>query len=164
MASKGKILFIALVALLAFSTLATFYQYYVLQDYVIAAEAECDPETESCFTWICDPEVDGEEWCTGDLAEDTWYYKVMYRNAKNVPNCEPYDEDCDALHCPEGEEGCEIELCTPEVVEEEEMEYECTDPDTFVWPDYFLEAEDEEEEVAADSPEELEADLVTEEN
>ncbi|MCA9360862.1 hypothetical protein KC730_03160 [Candidatus Kaiserbacteria bacterium] len=162
MLNTAKLLFWFLLLFVLFSASATYYRYYVQQDFLVLAEMDCDPETESCFTWICDPEVDGEEYCTGDLAEDTWYYKDIYRNAKYIPNCDPYDEGCPALECIEEEEYCEIVLCTNEIVEEEELDYECTDPETFEWPDYFDEEEDqsvelEVEETMLESEEETEA-------
>jgi len=152
MVNKSKVLFIVLLSFLTLSAAATFYQYYVLENYVIAAEVECDPESEACFLWICDPAIDGEEYCTGDMTEDTWYYKLIYREARNTPYCEPYAENCDALECREGEENCEIVSCTPEIVAEEELDFDCTDPETFVWPDYFLE---DEEEMEPESAEEI---------
>jgi len=94
----------------------------VVRDYIIEAEAPCDPYSESCFVYVCDPEA-GEE-CTGDPEEDTSYYKVIHRNAKNIPLCDPNDEDCEALVCPVGEADCEISLCDPEM----EEDIECSDP------------------------------------
>ncbi|MCA9363583.1 hypothetical protein KC851_04660 [Candidatus Kaiserbacteria bacterium] len=133
----NKIVFVVGVLLIAFSTLATYYKFVILEDFYYYAEIDCDPETETCFTWICDPEVDGEEYCTGDLAEDTWYYKSIERYAYDTLECDPYGENCLTTECADNEEACYITNCTPELVEEYELDYECTDPNTFEWPDYF---------------------------
>ncbi len=123
MDKKSKIFFIVFFLLIAASVAATYYRYIVAHDYVIEAEADCDPYTEVCFTYVCDPEV-GEE-CTGDPLEDTSYYKIISRNAKNIPLCDPEEEGCEALICPEDEEDCEITFCDPATAAEEMI---CTDP------------------------------------
>ena len=125
MDTKSKIFFVAFFIIIAGSVFATYYRYVVLRDYIIEAEADCDPYSESCFIYVCDPEA-GEE-CTGDPEEDTSYYKTIHRNAKNIPLCDPNDEACEALTCPAGEADCEISLCDPEV----EEDIECSDPVTY---------------------------------
>lgn len=118
-----KIFFIVFFLLIAGSVGATYYRYVVAHDYMIQAEADCDPYTETCFTYVCDPEADEE--CTGDPLEDTSYYKLITRNAKNVPLCDPAEESCEALVCPEGEADCVFTLCDPATAEEG---VECSDP------------------------------------
>jgi len=122
MDNKSKIFFAVFFTLIVGSVFATYYRYVMVRDYIIEAEAPCDPYSESCFVYVCDSEA-GEE-CTGDPEEDTSYYKVIHRNAKNIPLCDPNDEDCEALVCPVGEADCEISLCDPEV----EEDIECSDP------------------------------------
>lgn len=123
MDKKSKIFFLVFFLLIAGSVAATYYRYIVARDYIIEAEADCDPYTEACFTYVCDPEA-GEE-CTGDPVEDTSYYKLIHRNAKNIPLCDPAEEGCEALVCPPDEEGCEIVFCDPAIAEEGMV---CTDP------------------------------------
>lgn len=152
MDKKSKIFFIVFFLLITGSVAATYYRYIVERDYIIQAEADCDPYTEACFVYVCDPEA-GEE-CTGDPAEDTSYYKLIERNAKNIPLCDPNDETCDVLTCPEGEEDCAITLCDP-VTAEEGME--CSDPLV-----YTLENPIEEEDAVEEAADETEEGAETE--
>jgi hypothetical protein len=145
---KSKILFAVLAVLIAGSVAATFWRYIVKRDYVIESQADCDPEAENCFVWKCDPvsPEEGEE-CTGLPDKDIWYYKILRRNAKNIPLCDPNDENCEALSCPETESDCEEIFCSPENVKPDE---ECITPEQ-----YLLEnpPEEEEEECAPDDEE-----------
>lgn len=119
--------FIIFGLLIAGSVAFTYYRIMVKKDYVISAEAECDPTIEKCFIYVCDPVEDGDD-CTGDPEEDTWYYKIIKRKAFNIPLCDPNtDEDCEALICPEGEAGCSYELCEEGNVDE----IECNDPEQY---------------------------------
>jgi hypothetical protein len=122
----GKILFIIVGLLIVGSVAVTFWRYMIRRDYIVQAQTDCDPTTENCFIWECDPEstVEGEA-CTGDPELDTWYYKIIHRNAKNIPDCDPNDENCTALVCDPGEKDCAEELCTDENVSEGEF---CSDP------------------------------------
>ncbi|MFZ2299740.1 MAG: hypothetical protein WAW00_01225 [Candidatus Moraniibacteriota bacterium] len=124
MDKKSKIFFIVFFLLIAGSVAVSYYRFIVARDYIIQAEAQCDPYTEACFTYVCDPTA-GEE-CTGDPVEDTSYYKLIYRNAKNIPLCDPNDENCAALTCPEGEAECSFTLCDPATAEADSVV--CNDP------------------------------------
>lgn len=106
---RSKALFVVLGILIAGSMAVTYWRYMVKRDYIIQAQIDCDPETENCLVWKCDPTslVEGEE-CTGVPDNDIWYYKILNRNAKNIPNCDPKDESCTTYQCSEGEPGCEI--------------------------------------------------------
>jgi hypothetical protein len=130
---KSKILLGVLGVFVTLSISATFYKTVILQDFIVYTEIDCDPSTESCFVWVCDPTVDGEDTCTGNPEEDTWYFKIAYRNAMNVPECAPDDEYCAPFQCPtEGEEGCEEVLCSPETLIEYDLGDECTSPTDFI--------------------------------
>lgn len=147
MDTKSKILFIVFALLIAGSVAVSYYRFMVARDYIIQAEAECDPYTEACFVYVCDPapEADGDD-CTGDLEEDTWYYQRIERNAQNIPLCDPNDETCDALTCPAGEAECSYILCDDETVGEGET---CNDPVA-----YTLAHPEEEEEGDAEAGDE----------
>ena len=128
---QGKwfnILFFIIFGLLVAGSVAfTYYRIMIKKDYIISAEAECDPSIEKCFIYVCDPIEDGDD-CTGDPEEDTWYYKIIKRKAFNIPLCDPkIDEDCEALICPEDEENCSYELCE----EGNADEIECNDPEQY---------------------------------
>lgn len=136
------VLFFVIFGLLVFGSVAfTYYRIVMKRDYMISAEAECDPYLEKCFIYVCDPAV---EECTGDPEEDTSYYKIMKRKAFNVPLCDPnIDETCEALICPEGEKDCDYELC-----EEGNADgIECVDPEQYAIDNP---PEEEEEDLSAD--------------
>lgn len=153
MDKKSKIFFLVFFLLIAGSVAATYYRYIVARDYIIEAEADCDPYTEACFTYVCDPEA-GEE-CTGDPTEDTSYYKSINRNAKNIPLCDPAEEGCEALVCPPDEEGCEIIFCDPATAEEGTV---CTDPAAYTLEHPIEEEVTEEAGIEEESDEEGAAD------
>ncbi len=143
---KSKIFFLVLAIFIAGSIGATYWRYVIQKDYIIQAQIDCDPETEKCFVWRCDPlsSEEGEK-CTGDPEKDIWYYKIFRRNAKNIPSCDPSDENCPAYACGEEEKDCAEELCTSENVPEGE---ECNDPERYLFENPPLEeecAEDDEE-------------------
>jgi hypothetical protein len=127
---KSKVLFVIIGLLIVGSVAVTFWRYMMKRDYIIQAQTDCDPTTENCFVWKCDPasSVEGEA-CTGDEESDTWYYKIIRRNAKNIPLCDPNDENCTALVCDPGEKDCSEELCTDDNVPEGES---CNDPEQYL--------------------------------
>ncbi|MFZ2187898.1 MAG: hypothetical protein WAV46_04735 [Candidatus Moraniibacteriota bacterium] len=136
MDKKSKIFFAVFFLLIAGSVAATYYKIMIQRDYIIQAEVDCDPYTETCFVYVCNPEA-GEE-CTGDPAEDTSYYKLIQRNAKNIPSCDPSAEGCDALICPLGEAECALTLCDATTAKDGEV---CNDPAAYA-EDNPLESED----------------------
>lgn len=127
---KSKILFIIIGLLIVGSVAVTFWRYMVKRDYIVQAQTDCDPESEKCFVWECDPAstVEGEA-CTGDPESDIWQYKIVHRNAKNIPLCDPNDENCTALVCGPGEKDCSEELCSENNVPEGET---CNDPEQYL--------------------------------
>lgn len=122
MDNKSKIFFAVFFFLVVGSIVATYHRVFVLRDYMIEAQAPCDPYTESCFVYICDPSA---EECTGDPEADTLYYKNISRNAKNIPLCDVEDESCEALTCPLDEMDCSVTLCDSETATEDTI---CNNP------------------------------------
>lgn len=145
--NKSNIIFFIIFGLLILGSVAfTYYRIMIQKDYLISAEAECDPTVEECFIWECDPESTEEgEACTGDEEEDIWYYKIIKRKAFNIPLCDPNDENCEALICSEGEKDCSYELCE----EGNADEIECNDP-----VQYNIDNPEEEESECAEDDEE----------
>lgn len=129
MDKKSKILIAVIIILILGSVAATYWRIIVKKDYIISAQADCDPLSENCFVWNCDPAVDGEGVCTGEPELDTWYYKIIKRKAANIPICDPNDENCEALVCPEGEADCEEIFCANETKSEEDI---CTNPEQYI--------------------------------
>jgi len=123
MDKKSKIFFIVFGLLIVASVAVTYWRIVIKKDYIIEAQAPCDPATEKCFVWHCDPEsdVDGEK-CTGNVEEDVNNYKIVKRNASRIPLCDPADENCQALVCGKNEPECEYTYCDEETKVEQEVE------------------------------------------
>jgi len=129
MDKKSKILIWIVIILILGSVGATYWRIFVKKDYLISNEVDCDPYSEKCFIWECDPTstVEGEA-CTGDPESDVWYYKIAERKAANIPLCDPAtDETCLPFVCEENEIGCSETLCE----EGNADEIACVDPVQF---------------------------------
>jgi len=153
MDKKNKIFFAVFFTLIVAVVAITFTKYFVAKDYYIEAEADCDPYTEKCFIWECDPEATDEaEKCTGDQENDISYYKIVQKKANLIPLCDPNDEDCDALSCSPGMD-CEETLCDESAIEEGQQ---CNDPEKYTQENPVEEecAEDDEECPSAEEEEE----------
>lgn len=119
MDTKTKIFWWTMGVLILASFGATFYRYMIKKDYIVQAQVDCDPYSEACFVWNCDPGSDEEgEVCTGDPEEDTWYFKVINKNASYISSCDASDENCEVLVCAQNEPDCEFVFCTLENMEE----------------------------------------------
>lgn len=145
MDKKSKILFLVFFLVLAGSIFLTYYRYMVVKDYVIETQVSCDPMVESCFIYVCDPENDEE--CTGDLEQDTSYYKLLHRNAKNMPLCDPAEADCPVAVCRPGEVDCQVTLCDPAAGED----IECSDPEAYQMEHLLREESDEDSTVFSEN-------------
>ena len=92
--------------LLILSIASAYYKFQVSEDYVVESRVACDPLQESCFVWRCEPESESE--CTGNPAEEIFYYKIANKNVQNISCNEP--GECD-FACQQGEQACEEILC-----------------------------------------------------
>jgi hypothetical protein len=128
MDTKSKILLVALLLLIVGSVGTAYYRYMVVRDYVVEMQTDCDPMSEACFIYVCDPEV---EECSGNPEEDTWYYKMFRRNAANIPICDPSEEGCEAYVCAEEEQDCEVILCDETTLAEFDAGDACSDPEAY---------------------------------
>ncbi len=124
----GRIFFLVFLLLIIGSVAVTYYRIMIKKDYVVETQNDCDPYTEACFVWECNPESDVEgEACTGDPENDIWYYKINKRNASRIPLCDPNaDENCQPWTCEPGEAKCEEILCDEKTAAEQEVS--CNDP------------------------------------
>lgn len=123
---KSKILLLVFILFIIGAVAITYWRTFIRRDYIIEAQIDCDPASEACFIWQCDPGSTEEgEACTGDPEKDIWYYKIIKKNASQIPVCDPNSEECSPLSCEENEKDCEMTLCTPENVKEGET---CNDP------------------------------------
>jgi len=116
---KSKIFFIVFFAAALTAAGISFYKYFILKDYYITAEAECDPETEKCFIYECNPEEDSE--CPEDPNERISYYKLVEKKAFAVSLCDSNSPDCQPFACQEGEDCKEI-LCDEKTAKTEGAE------------------------------------------
>lgn len=148
MDKKSAIFLTVFVSLLVISVGITFIRIYVQKDYIIQNQIDCDPYTEKCFIWECDPESTEEgEACTGDPENDIWYYAVAQRNANMIADCDPNDENCLPFECLEGEKNCSVTFCDETTKEEQGVE--CNDP-----VQYSIDNPEEEESECAEDDEE----------
>ncbi len=124
---KSKIIIIIFGLLIVGAVALTYWRIMIKKDYIIEAQTDCDPYTQSCFIWKCDPNSNVEgEGCTGDAENDIWYYNIVKRNASRIPLCDLKDENCQALVCGENEPECEQIFCNDE--NKKEQGVECNDP------------------------------------
>lgn len=119
---KTKILYWVSIASFAIGVLVSFYFFVLKGDFYVSASAPCDPETESCYYWVCEPDY----WfdCTGDPEEDIYIYKMIRKKEADFEACDPvleqegfFSELIDEQECPaptcEAGENCEVIYCDP---------------------------------------------------
>lgn len=128
MDKKSKIFILVFFLIIVVSVGITYWRIMVKRDYIVEAQTDCDPYSEACFVWKCDPNSTVEdEACTGAPEKDIWYYKIVRRNAGRIPLCDPNtDENCQALVCGENEPQCEEILCNDK--NKVSQGVECNDP------------------------------------
>ncbi|MEI6528515.1 MAG: hypothetical protein WCO10_02465 [bacterium] len=110
----NKIFYTVFILLLIGSVVATFVRIVVLKDYQIVAETSCDPTTEKCFVYECDPVSDTS--CSANPAERISYYKMISKKAATIAACEATADKVgcgEELSCIEGENNCAYTLCDP---------------------------------------------------
>lgn len=122
MDKKSKYLLWVFFVIVIIVAAISFRKYFILKDYLIKAQADCDPATEKCFMITCDPTTDDQ--CPKDPAEQTSYYKYVEKKASTIPSCDPNSPDCPALECTDKEDCKEI-LCDDSTKNEDET---CNDP------------------------------------
>lgn len=120
---KSKILVTLIFLLIGGVLFFMYYKIFVARDYIVQSEVDCDPYTEACFIYTCNPD---EEECKGNLLEDTYYYKIMRRHAAYVPQCSLESETC-SFECAVDEIECEYEWCDVST----ESESVCSDPERY---------------------------------
>lgn len=111
MEKKQKYLAAILIGFFLFSILAKYYHFIVERDFMVTSTVSCNPSIENCFIYEC---IDGE-------ACDEAPYKYIEKNARNAPECNPYtEESCPELFCEPEEVGCEVTLCSEDILEDGE--------------------------------------------
>lgn len=134
-----RLFFISFFVIIGVVVIVTFFRYFIWQDYYVKAETDCDPATEKCFIYTCDPET--EEDCPEDEAERISYYKYILKKAYSFSSCDSESsDDCPPPVCSPGDDCREI-LCDENTVGEDE---ECNDPEKYLEEQAQLEEESEE--------------------
>lgn len=109
--------------LIAGSIIITYWRIVVKRDYIIENKIDCDPYSEACFVWKCNPDSEDETKCSGDLEKDIWHYKIIKKKAANVPLCNPAkEENCNPWFCAANEKDCLEILCDEETKVEQGVE------------------------------------------
>lgn len=98
--------------LILLSSAILFYRIFILKDYIITAQSQCNPNLETCFVIDC---TEGDLECEGP----TYYRNIKVRAVDTTcgledPRC-LYD-----FACSEESGNCEIEYCDDSNVLEEE--------------------------------------------
>ncbi len=118
MDKKSKIFFAIFFSVAFIVIVISFFKFFILKDYYIKSEVDCDPETEKCFIYECDPAEDSE--CSENLDERISYYKLIEKKANTLPLCDSNDIDCPAITCQAGED-CQEFLCDESTKTEDEQ-------------------------------------------
>ena len=85
---------------------------------------ECDPAKESCFVSACDL---AEEECSSDPNEDTSFYKIYEKSARDLPACDSL-ETCGEMRC-DSTNGCIEYTCNEDL--SLEIGDECSNPEDY---------------------------------
>lgn len=133
MDKKSKIFFSIFFFAIFVVAVIAFEKFYILKDYYIKTEVDCDPAAEKCFIYECDPTDDGE--CPENPTERISYYKLIEKKASAIPLCDPSDTECPPLACLAGE-ACQETLCDEATKTEDEV---CSDPIEYLMDQVQLE-------------------------
>ena len=111
MDKKSKILLWVFFSLILVSIALSFYRYMIKKDYVISAEAACDPKAQKCYVRNCEEDKEGTGCDTLTEGQKSYYYTMIERNYRNI-DCQSGDKRCtEVLPCQEGERDCREVLC-----------------------------------------------------
>lgn len=107
--------YIVLAVIVAFvGLLFTVNTFFYTLNFDVVQEIECEPETESCFVWRCDPSS-ADEGCTGIPEQDVEYYKYVKTKARYIPECDIANkESCPDLECRQSDKNCSVRYCKSE--------------------------------------------------
>lgn len=105
--SKNNLFWFVFILLLISAISFSYYRIFIQEDFYIVSEVYCDPEIESCFEYtpedLCEDDIE----CIDDLLPEDYFYKIIYKKAYSVEECNPTlleeDEYCPDLECEEGE-------------------------------------------------------------
>ncbi len=112
---KKYILLYTILPLLILTVASACYRFVVVQDYTVAYEIDCDPQTSSCFVG-CEDEDPAFGECNSE-----YYFAEVQRYAPDLLKlCGEDITDCvEATFCQVGENECSVTFC------EESSEVKC---------------------------------------
>ena len=103
MDKASKIFLSIFFALVGMVIVISFVKFFILEDYLVRVQADCDPQTQSCFVTKCDPSTDTT--CSKDPAQQTSYYKIieikaasLAKGESEITSCADH-ENCQELFC-----------------------------------------------------------------
>lgn len=105
MGFKKRFLLYTLVPLFVFFITVSYYRFFVIHDYVISYESECDPNKYDCF-----------KKCADDACTSQTYYKVVEKYAPIILHeCGATVEDCSFAKVCTKQNGnlCVVTYCDP---------------------------------------------------
>ncbi len=114
MERKSKLLLWIFFFIICAMVLILFFKTVVFRDYLLRVQVTCNPAQEICFTHVCDPSF---EECSGQIDQDTVYYKFIEKKAIQMPNCIQGETGCFEPSCSDDEYGCVETLCTDVTVQ-----------------------------------------------
>lgn len=107
-----------LIVLILLISIFSYYRFFIINDYIIKYEAECDFTTKNCFIG-----------CEDDACTQQYYYFYIQKHAddlyqqcgEDITNCEtsnfclPSDRECSINYCNTEADGNLCEMITEEI-------------------------------------------------
>lgn len=121
--SGNKLVLIILGFSLFVAVFFSFYRYYVKNNFLTFGKAPCNPTINRCFVHICE---DWDSRCS-KYPDNTFFYKVIIRNQKNLLSC--IGQNCLLDECAENEDECDEFFCSEENLAEFELDDVCSNDD-----------------------------------
>lgn len=102
---KKYILLYTILPLLFVATISLAYRFFILHDYEVSYEIECEPSTNSCYVG-----------CEDEECLDNYFYSLVNRRSSVLYEiCGKDIIDCDgANYCVPGEKECQVNYCPVE--------------------------------------------------
>lgn len=118
--SGGRSLIILVVLSIIVTGVLSVYRFYFKKDYLLFIKEPCDPQKEACFVHECDLD---DTRCS-QLPDNKFYYKILYKLERNIPECS--GDQCPEMECGQGEAGCSIYFCSDATLKEFDLSDSCS--------------------------------------
>ena len=107
---KSKILLMILVLAFVIVIIASYYNIFIRNEYMVTKQIPCDPEVNSCFVSDCES--------NDSTCDQTTTYMKISAPSKYAGS------DYDNFSCSEGDSRCQIIICNENTVEDGEKCFE----------------------------------------